>query len=69
MISIFTLSDSEVWDKIVCSFKEYDVYYLSGYAKAFEMNGDGTATLIYFENTYSSDGLHELIGPILWLFE
>lgn len=50
MISIFTLSDSEVWDKIVCSFKEYDVYYLSGYAKAFEMNGDGTATLIYFEN-------------------
>lgn len=50
MIKKYTLSEAEIWDKIVCSFKRYDVYYLSGYVKAFELNGDGEANLIYFEN-------------------
>ena len=41
-------SDSDD-DDIVRSFKTYDVYYLSGYARAFEQNGDEKAVLIYFE--------------------
>lgn len=50
MIKVFTLLDTEAWDSIVYSFDRYDVYYLSGYVKAFEINGDGKAILIYFEN-------------------
>lgn len=50
MIRTFTLSETEKWDEIVSSFTEHDIYYLSGYSKAFEINGDGKATLIYFEN-------------------
>lgn len=50
MIKAYTLSEAEAWDRIVCSFEEHDVYYLPGYAKAFEEHGDGKAVLIYFEN-------------------
>lgn len=49
MIKVFTLENSIEWDKIVKSFLKYDVYYLSGYVRAFELNGDGKANLIYFE--------------------
>lgn len=42
--------DNEKWDVIVKSFKSYDVYYLSGYVKAFQINGDGMPQLLYFEN-------------------
>lgn len=48
-ISVYTLEQSQEWDRLVKTFKEYDVYYLSGYAKAFQINGDGEALLIYFE--------------------
>lgn len=50
MIKTFTLSEAETWDRIVYSFERHDVYYLSGYARAFELNGDGRAALVYFEN-------------------
>lgn len=50
MINIYTLEQSERWDSIVRSFGEYDVYWLSGYVKAFQINGDGEAQLVYFEN-------------------
>ena len=49
MIKLFTLADYNKWNDIVRSFKTYDVYYLSGYARAFEQNGDEKAVLIYFE--------------------
>ena len=49
MIREIKLSEETEWDKIVTSFEKYDIYYLSGYAKAFEMNGDGRAVLIYYE--------------------
>lgn len=49
MIEVYTL-DNEAWDRVVKSFSEYDVYYLSGYVKAFEKNGDGIAQLIYIYN-------------------
>ena len=49
MLSIFTLEQAEQWDTIVCSFSQYDVYWLSGYVKAFRLHGDGEPLLFYFE--------------------
>ena len=48
MIELIALNESEKWDAVVKSFKRYDVYYLSGYVKAFEQYGDGQAALIYY---------------------
>lgn len=50
MIHVYTLSDSATWDKIVTSFQNYDVYWLSGYVKAFQIHGDGEPILIFCEN-------------------
>ena len=50
MLKVFTVDQNEQWDATVCSFKEYDVYWLSGYVKAFELHGDGEATLFYYED-------------------
>ena len=50
MIEIFSTQESEKWDEIVCSMEQHDVYYLSGYVKAFERHGDGKAQLIYMHN-------------------
>lgn len=48
MFTVYTLEQADQWDKIVCSFKNYDVYWLSGYVKAFKINGDGEPLLFYF---------------------
>ncbi|MBQ9722822.1 MAG: GNAT family N-acetyltransferase [Bacteroidales bacterium] len=53
MIKLFDLAHSTEWDETVRSFAEYDVYYLSGYVKAFQINGDGVPQLLYYE----ADGL------------
>ncbi len=53
MIQLFSLNEAAQWDAIVRSFTEYDVYYLSGYVKAFHINGDGDPFLLY----YKGDGL------------
>ena len=50
MIKAYFIDEHEKWDEIVKSFSKHDVYYLSGYVKAFEHNGDGKAMLIYFES-------------------
>lgn len=50
MIQIFTLEKSEQWDKIVCSFKQHDVYWLSGYVRAFKIHGDGEPLLICYDD-------------------
>jgi hypothetical protein len=50
MLSVFTLADSEEWDKIVLSMPKYDVYYLSSYVRAFQKHGDGDPLLFYFDN-------------------
>ena len=47
------MSHSTEWDETVKSFAEYDVYYLSGYVKAFQIHGDGDPQLLYYE----ADGL------------
>lgn len=49
MIREICLNNWEEWDSIVKSFHDYDVYYLSGYVKAFRLNGDGEPVLLYFE--------------------
>lgn len=49
MIKLFSLDASKEWDDIVRSFQEWDVYYLSGYTKAFHIHGDGDPFLVYYE--------------------
>lgn len=50
LFSIIILKEADKWDSIVKSFSNYDVYYLSGYAKAFELHGDGEPILIYYRD-------------------
>lgn len=50
MLTVYTLEQSEQWDAIVRSFKEYDVYWLSGYVKAFKIHGDGEPLLFFYES-------------------
>ena len=47
MIETVSINESARWDGIVKSFREYDVYYLSGYVKAFWLHGDGEPLLFY----------------------
>ena len=47
-MKVYTLSEQKEWDKIVKSFEHYDVYYLSGYVKAFQIHGDGEPLLFYY---------------------
>lgn len=50
MIQIIGTSQLKLWDEIVCSFSEYDVYYLSGYVHAFQIHGDGEPQLLFYEH-------------------
>ena len=50
-LKVYTLDQSEQWDNIVRTFKDYDTYWLSGYVKAFEIHGDGTPLLFYYEGS------------------
>lgn len=56
MIQIIEISQYKQWDDIVRSFSGYDVYYLSGYVKAFLIHGDGDPQLFYYEQ----DGLRAI---------
>ncbi len=49
MIKIIDLTHSAKWDETVKSFDGYDIYYLSGYVKAFQIHGDGDPQLLYYE--------------------
>ncbi len=48
MIEVVSLEEPSRWDGIVASFKEYDVYYLSGYVRAFRLHGDGEPLLYHY---------------------
>lgn len=50
MLKVFTLEQADQWDAIVLSFREYDVYWLSGYVKAFRLHGDGEPLLFHYES-------------------
>ena len=56
MISIINIDQAGEWDGIVKQFADYDVYYLSGYVKAFQIHGDGEPQLLYYE----ADGLRAI---------
>ncbi len=49
-LTVYTLDQTEKWDTVVRSFKKYDVYWLSGYVKAFQIHGDGEPLLFYFDD-------------------
>lgn len=48
-LSVFSLEQTEQWDAVVRSFKKYDVYWLSGYVKAFKLHGDGEPLLFFYD--------------------
>lgn len=50
MLTVYTLEQSEQWDSTVRSFRKYDVYWLSGYVKAFKLHGDGEPLLFFYED-------------------
>ena len=52
-MKILELEQRDEWDKIVRSFNDYDVYWLSGYVKAFEIHGDGKPLLFFYEDDES----------------
>lgn len=54
MLNVYSVTQKEEWDSIVKSFQHFDVYYLNGYVKAFELHGDGEPLLLH----YSSNTLH-----------
>lgn len=49
-MTVYTLEQPDEWDAQVRSFREYDTYWLSGYAKAFQIHGDGEPLLFYYED-------------------
>lgn len=50
MLTVYGLDQAEQWDAIVRSFKEYDIYWLSGYVKAFQIHGEGDPLLFFYED-------------------
>lgn len=50
MTKMYDINQAEAWDGIVKSFAKYDVYYLSGYVKAFMIHGDGEPQLLFYED-------------------
>ena len=49
MIQIYDITQAQEWDSVVRSFQEHDVYYLSGYVRAFQLHGDGDPQLLFYE--------------------
>lgn len=50
ILKVVDIDESEQWDNIVKSFKNYDVNYLSGYVKAFQKHGDGKPLLFCYDD-------------------
>ena len=50
-ITEYNIEDQNRWDEVVRSFPDYDVFYLSGYSKAFmgESAKNGKPVLLYYE--------------------
>lgn len=49
MLKIISIEEREKWDAVIRSFPSYDVYWLSGYVKAFQLHGDGEPILFLYE--------------------
>lgn len=50
MLDVISIEEPLYWDEIVMSFKDYDIYYLSGYVKSFQCHGDGIPLLLYYHS-------------------
>lgn len=50
MLKVYTLEKSEQWDAVVRTFHGFDVYWLSGYVKAFQLHGDGEPMLFLYDD-------------------
>lgn len=48
--SLIKFDEPGKWEQVVKGFKNYDVYYLLDYVKAFRIHGDGEPTLFYYED-------------------
>lgn len=48
MLKVLNHNDAG-WDEIVRSFKDHDIYYLSGYVNSLYVNGDGMPLLFCYE--------------------
>ncbi len=60
MITVYTMEQAEQWDAVVRSFRDYDVYWLSGYIKAFQLHGDGEP-LLYYPETDGTRGVNAVM--------
>lgn len=59
-IEVVSIKEEEKWDEIVKTFENYDVCYLSGYSKAFQLHGDGEPFLFYYDDG-STRGINVLM--------
>ncbi len=50
VLTVYGLEQAKQWDDVVHSFRDYDVYWLSGYVKAFQIHGDGDPLLFYYDD-------------------
>lgn len=48
MLELISVEDRIRWDDVVTSFRDYDVYYLNGYVRAFQLHGDGEPVLYHY---------------------
>lgn len=48
--TIIPYEQRDTWDKLVRTFPQYDIYYLTGYLDAFRLHGDGDPILIHYNN-------------------
>lgn len=60
MLRLIESDKSTLWDSIVRSFPNWDVYYLCGYARSLEAHEKGRAFLISF-----SFGMERLCYPVM----
>ena len=67
MIKIYSIEEAKKWDELVRTFANYDVYYLSGYVKAFQIHGDGEPQLFYYNSNEDVNAKGGLRGIYVYM--
>lgn len=49
-MKIIFQNEKEIWNNLIKSFPNWDIYYLNEYATSFDIHGDGEPILIYYED-------------------
>lgn len=47
---VYKIDDINTWNEVIKGFKQYDIYYIANYTKAFQFHGDGEPMLFYYED-------------------